>query len=124
MKTRLITLLLLLPLLAQATPSLNVTLKWNTVTTHDDNSPIPPTQTVSYNVYGAHAASGPWTLAGNVIGTQTVRSNVSVGVDCYRITAVANDVESLPTAAVCVTVSMPVSVTPASPQNLSAQQTP
>ena len=103
------------------TPSLK--LSWQPVTTMSDGTAIPAGQAVSYNVYGGHTLTGPFTLATNVSTTTTVRSNVDLGVDCYEITAVVNAVESDPTPVICLTVTESVSTVPSSPLNLVVTQT-
>lgn len=100
-----------------------VTLSWTSVTTMNDGTPIPSTKSVSYNIYGSHAATGPWALAANVLTSGSVRSGVALGSDCYYITAVVNSVESLPTAPVCITVSEAASTVPSMPTTLTGKQT-
>lgn len=98
-------------------------LSWQPVTTMSDGTPIASGTQVSYNVYGGHTLTGPFSLATNVTTTTAIRSNVDVGVDCYRITAVVNGVESDPTPVICVTVTQTVSTVPSSPLNLVLTQT-
>lgn len=120
---------LILPFLAFAqTPPVTppvptVTLKWNAVTMMSDGNPIPSGVSVSYNVYGAHTASGPWILAANVFGTSSTRSNVEIGNDCYTLTAVISGKESAQVSPICVNVTPSVSTVPASPSGLSVTQT-
>lgn len=103
------------------TPTLNLT--WQPVTTMSDGTPIPMGHQVTYNIYGGHSVTGPFTLAANVNTTSAVRNNVDLGVDCYQVTAVVNSVESLPTPTICVTVTETVSTVPSAPLNLAVKQT-
>jgi hypothetical protein len=113
----------LIPVLALAQTAPTLKLSWQAVTSMSDGSPLPPGATVSYNVYGGHALTGPFSLAGNVTTLANVRTNVAVGLDCYQVTAVVNAVESVATPAVCVTVTASVSPVPATPLNLLITQT-
>lgn len=96
-----------------------VNIHWAAVTTMNDGSPIPSGVSVSYNLYGGHSPTGPWSAPIQILGTSTVRYGVSVGDDCYYVTAVVNGKESLPTQPGCVTVTAQApSTTPAAPTNL------
>lgn len=100
-----------------------LTLTWQPVTTMSDGTPIAAGVAVTYNVYGGHVATGPFSLATTVSTTATTRTNVSLGLDCYYVTAVVATVESAGSAVACITVTAVapppvVSTTPATPLNL------
>lgn len=100
----------------------SVTLKWDPVTTMDDGTPIPANAAVSYNLYGGHAATGPWAAAINLLGTSTIRNGVALGPLCYYLTALVNGKESLPTMTQCLNVTATPSSVPSAPTNLVVTQ--
>lgn len=112
---------------AQAQTAPAITAHWDVVTAMSDGTPIPAGKLVSYNLYGGHSASGPWTLAINTTALSVVRSGVSVGIDCYQLTSMIGSTESAPTTSICVTITgglpPPVSTTPATPTGFSVLQT-
>jgi hypothetical protein len=118
-------LLALSPLLAlaQTPPVPTVTLSWTAVTTMNDGTPVPTGQSVSYNIYGGHTATGPWTLAANVLTSGSIRPGVELGSDCYYITSLVNSVESLPTTPICLTVTEAAATVPSTPTGVTAKQT-
>jgi hypothetical protein len=115
-------------IVAPVTAVPTVTLSWQPVTTMSDGTPIAAGVAVTYRVYGSHVATGPFLLATTVSTTAATRTNVSVGLDCYYVTAVVATVESAGSAVACITVTANgpppvVSTTPATPLNLLAVQT-
>jgi hypothetical protein len=117
---------LLVTLAVAQTPAVTptITLKWLAMTTMSDGSPIPAGQSASYNIYGGHTATGPWSAPINVTTVGSVRTGVALGVDCYYITAVVNKVEGLPVTPACVTVAEgTVSTVPGTPTGFTATQT-
>lgn len=100
-------------------PQPSITIHWGAVTTMNDGTPIPSTLSVSYNLYGGHSATGPWSAPISILGTSTVRYGVAIDTDCYYVTAVVNGKESLPTTPACVTVTAAApSTVPSAPTNL------
>ena len=108
-------LLTSLDVCAQTPPT--ITVKWDAITTMNDGSPA--TGPVTYNLYGGHSETGPWSAPIPLVGTSTIRTGVALGLDCYFATAVVNGVESVPTAVGCVTVTATVSTVPATPGNFA-----
>lgn len=108
---------------AQTPAAPSVTVRWSAVTAMTDGT-LPPSP-VSYNVYGSHSASGPWSLGGNTTALSSVRPGVSLGLDCYTVTAVVAGVESAQAVPACITVVpvvVPVSKVPAAPTAVSVTQ--
>lgn len=110
---------------AQTSTGANVTISWQAVTKDDKGNPLPAGSAVTYNVYGSHSASGPWTLAINTSALLTVRQNVEIGTDCYTMAATFNGVESVRETPICLTITgpLPVVITPAAPAGFVAVQT-
>jgi hypothetical protein len=114
-------------LVAPVTAVPTLTLTWQAVTTMSDGTPIAAGVAVTYRIYGGHSATGPFSLATTVSTTAATRTNVSVGLDCYYVTAVVASVESAGSAVACITVTAGgpppvVSTTPATPLNLLVTQ--
>jgi hypothetical protein len=95
----------------------SITLVWTAPTKNADGTAI--TGTVTTNLY---SVSGPNpVLAPNgagLIGTSTVRANLSAGTPCYALTAVVNGVESA-TLSNTASVSVVVPTTPLPPAGLT-----
>lgn len=99
-----------------------VTIHWAAITTMNDGTPIPSGTAVSYNLYGSHAPTGPWTGPTNILGTSTIRYGVAVGDDCYYLTSLVNGKESLPTTPFCLNVTNTPSTVPSTPTNVVITQ--
>lgn len=117
-------LAILLPLItlsvfAQSGPAPSVTIRWVAPTTMDDGSPIPSNAVISYNLYGGHTPTGPWSTPIPILGTSTIRNGVDTGQLCYYVTTVVNGKESLPTTPQCVNVTPTPSTIPNPPTNVT-----
>lgn len=103
-------------------PGPAVTIRWGAVTTMVDGTPIPTNATISYNLYGGHNASGPWSAPVSIVGTSTIRYGVDVGPLCYYITSVVNGKESLPSPTACLNVTAVPATVPSAPTNVQVTQ--
>lgn len=112
--------LITLSAFAQTATGPSVTLKWDPVVTMNDGTPIPAGVAVSYNLYGGHSATGPWSAPITILGTSTIRNGVALGPLCYYLTAVVGTKESLPTAPACINVTdAAASTVPSAPTNVT-----
>lgn len=94
----------------------SIALSWTAPTTFTDNNPIPATDAVTYNLYGAMQGQSLTLLQSGIATTSNVRTNVTAGTHCYAVTAVVAAIESPQSAEACATIAE----TPATPTNLTA----
>lgn len=102
--------LLLVLLLASSLPATaaNILVNWSAPTAFTDSSPIPATAVITYNVYGGLQGQSKRLLTPIPISTTSItRTNVSLGVQCYTVTAIVNHQESIQSAEACTTVTAP-----------------